>query len=110
MKKLTNFFNCAANGLPKTGGGNSQTRGHQLGVASVIASTLSRFDCVSLASRLRVLDYTRGISALFSPRVYRYVAVLLMVFMVGIGNVWGATVTMNSSLGTSTTPLSRWTN
>ena len=93
MKKLTNFFNCAAKAAQKTGGGNSQTQGHQLGVASVITSTLSRFDCVSLASRLRVLDYTRGISALFSSRVYRYVAVLLMVFMVGIGNAWGAAST-----------------
>ena len=93
MEKLTNFFNCAANGLPKTGGGNSQTRGHQLGVASVITSTLSRFNCVSLASHLRVLDYTRGISALFFPRVYRYAACMLMVLCLGIGNVWGAQVT-----------------
>ena len=112
MKKLTNFFNCAANGLPKTGGGNSQTRGHQLGVASVITSTLSRFDCVSLASRLRVLDYTRGISALFSSRVYRYVAVLLMVFMVGIGQMWGTDryifgKTAVSSTGTLSTSSSK---
>jgi len=91
MKKLTNFFNCAAKAAQKTGGGNSQTQGHQLGVASVITSTLSRFDCVSLASRLRVLDYTRGISALFSSRVYRYAAMLLMVLTLGVGNAWGDT-------------------
>ena len=44
MKKLTNFFNCAAKSLQKTGGGDSQKNVHHLGVASEMPPRCFRLD------------------------------------------------------------------
>lgn len=80
MKKLTNFFNCAAKAAQKTGGGNSLLPLRSEG-----------------AQRCETRGVNHAIITQLSPnnhpitlRAIRYVAVLLMVFMVGIGNVWGA--------------------
>ena len=41
----------------------------------------------------------------YSIGIWKYVAMMALLLTLACGNAWGATVTMNSSLGTSTTPL-----
>lgn len=93
MKKLTNFFNCAAKAAQKTGGGNSQLPLRSEG-----------------AQRCETRGVNHAIITQLSPnnhpitlRAIRYVAVLLMVFMVGIGQMWGADLQYFSSITASST-------
>ena len=83
MKKLTNFFNCAAKAASKTGGGDSQKNVHHLGVASEMPPRCLRDASVSIYS----------CQSDFSSRVWKYAACMLMVLFVGVGNVWGEDVT-----------------
>ena len=82
MKKLTNFFNCAANGLQKTGGGSSQFLTVEKAVWNATSPTVNRRSTDSQSQG----RYTH------TPlcKTLKYAAVLLMVFMVGVGQMWGA--------------------
>lgn len=81
MKKLTNFFNFVANGLQKTGGGNSQLSLRSEGARSTLAGH-------RLSNTL--ITHESPTNHPLKQSVWKVAAVLLMVFMVGIGNAWGA--------------------
>lgn len=102
---FTNFFNYAAKEPQNTGGGNSR---HE---ALIIAEQFSqRYALRSEGAQQRVSESeTRGVNhALITQlsrnnhtitlRAIRYVAVLLMVFMVGIGNAWGTATNLSESI------------
>lgn len=58
-------------------------------IALVLPSFCSRLDSVSIVSRQSDLDQVRAISVGLSARVWRYVALMVMVFGLGIGEMWG---------------------
>jgi uncharacterized repeat protein (TIGR02543 family) len=68
--------------------------------ALVLPSFCSRLDSLSLVSRQSDLGNVCGISALFSTRVWKYVAMIFAVLVMSMANVgmaWGANATFSGS-------------
>ena len=89
-----------------------------LSLASELPLTCPRPDSLSLVSRQSDLDQVRAISAAFSTRVWKHVAMIFAVLVMSVGQMWGATYTWtfdnsaNNSdidLSSKTTALSSYT-
>ena len=98
---FTNFFNYAAKEPQNTGGGNSQCALRSEGARQRVSESETRGVNHAIITQLSRNNHP------ITLRAIHYVAVLLMVFMVGIGQMWGADVEFVA--GTSTGQFSQTT-